>query len=85
MCSAALAACDAGSTGPGADAAVDAAAPDAAAWVEPFDARAEGALLSVWGFGEDDVYAVGGQPKAGVAWRFDGTAWAGSPCRTARS
>ncbi len=81
MCSAALAACDADPAGAGveADAAVDVGTPDAATWVEPFDARGEGALLSVWGFGEDDVYAVGGQPEAGVAWRFDGAAWGKLP------
>lgn len=40
-----------------------------------FDATDLGALLSVWGPTDDEVWAVGGQPEDGVIWRFDGTAW----------
>lgn len=36
----------------------------------------EGALMSVWGFAPNQVYAVGGQPDRGAAWRFDGNSWA---------
>lgn len=56
----------------------DADVPDAAvvAWTQAFDAAGEGALLSVWGPDDTHVYAVGGQPDAGVAWRYDGAAWA---------
>jgi len=34
-----------------------------------------GALLSVWGPSPSEVYAVGGNPEAGVMVRFDGAAW----------
>ena len=40
-----------------------------------FDATDEGAFLSVWGPREDEIWAVGGQPDAGVVWRFDGADW----------
>lgn len=46
-------------------------------WTAPAagpDARL-GLCMSVWGPGPDTLYAVGGQPQAGAAWRFDGTAW----------
>lgn len=41
-----------------------------------FDATDTGALLSVWGPSADELWAVGGQPDAGVIWRFDGSEWA---------
>lgn len=44
-------------------------------WQDAFDASAQGAFLSVWGTGPCDVYTVGGQPGAGVMFRFDGAAW----------
>jgi len=34
-----------------------------------------GAFLSVWGPAADEVYAVGGNPAAGVIRRFDGAEW----------
>lgn len=40
-----------------------------------FDATELGALLSVWGPTDNEIWAVGGQPDAGVIWRFDGSAW----------
>lgn len=54
----------------------DAAAPDAGAWVAPVAVGEAGALLSVFGTGPDEILAVGGQPEAGAAFRFDGASWA---------
>ncbi len=54
----------------------DAEVPAPAAWAAAFEAEDQGAFLSVWGSGPDSIYTVGGQPEAGVAWRFDGAAWA---------
>jgi hypothetical protein len=51
----------------------------APAWQPAFDPGAAGALLSVWGPDERSVWAVGGQPDAGAAFRFDGRAWAPVP------
>ena len=48
----------------------------APAWGAAFDAQDEGAFLSVFGPEPQRIFAVGGQPDAGVAWRYDG-AWAG--------
>jgi hypothetical protein len=48
---------------------------DAGAWTAPLEVGDAGALLSVFGTLPDEILAVGGQPEAGVAWRFDGVAW----------
>lgn len=52
----------------------DAAVPET--WGPAFDPADQGALLSVFGEAPDDIWTVGGQPEAGVAWHFDGQAWA---------
>jgi hypothetical protein len=49
-------------------------------WHTVLDVDAEdGALMSVWGASEDDVYAVGGQrdddSSTGVVYHFDGSDW----------
>ena len=44
-------------------------------WQPAAEIGGDGALLSVWGTGPCDVYTVGGQPDAGVAYHFDGTDW----------
>lgn len=44
-------------------------------WQEAFDASDQGAMMSVWGPGTNDVYVVGGQPGEGVAWHWDGENW----------
>lgn len=78
-------ACDDGDgDAPGADGGVlDSGAGGADAAVrtfeEPFDATDEGAFLSVWGRMTGDVWAVGGQPEAGVAWRRTGEDWSRLP------
>lgn len=51
----------------------------AADWQPAFDAASSGAFLSVWGRDLCEVYAVGGQPEVGVAFRFDGAAWSRVP------
>jgi hypothetical protein len=49
---------------------------DATAWESPLDASSIGWLLSTWGPGDGTRWAVGGSPDAGVAYHFDGEAWA---------
>ncbi|MCB9566493.1 MAG: hypothetical protein H6710_04645 [Myxococcales bacterium] len=45
-------------------------------WERSLEVGAEvGAFLSVWGPSPDEVYAVGGNPEAGVIYRFDGASW----------
>ena len=44
-------------------------------WRTAFPTDNTGALLSVWGAAENDVWSVGGQPDAGVVWHFDGNEW----------
>ncbi len=53
----------------------DAATPPPANWEAAFDPGAAGALLSVWGTGPTDVWAVGGQPDHGVAWHRGADGW----------
>lgn len=50
-----------------------------AEWTPAFDATDTGWLLSTWGSGAGDVWAVGGAPDAGVAMHYDGSAWAERP------
>lgn len=46
-------------------------------WETSLDLDADvGALLSIWGSTPSQVYAVGGNPDAGVIYRFDGAEWA---------
>lgn len=49
--------------------------PDTVEWNESFDASQIGWFMNVWGPAENDLYAVGGSPSAGVIMRFDGAAW----------
>lgn len=52
------------------------APPDVApTWSVAFDAGAVGWLMNVWGPSPDALYAVGGRPAEGVAYRYDGRAW----------
>ena len=44
-------------------------------WREAFDAENVGWLLSTWGTGQNDRYAVGGELASGVIMHFDGDAW----------
>ena len=44
-------------------------------WQTGLDDLNSGALMSVWGPSEDEVYAVGGQPDEGSLYRFDGQDW----------
>lgn len=46
-----------------------------AVWSPAFDATDVGVLMSVWGPSSQDVWAVGGQLDAGVAWRKQGGTW----------
>lgn len=66
-----LAGCDDAPVNPEADQGVT---PEV--WGQAFDATAEGAFLSVFGPGPDDIWTVGGQPEQGAVWHFDGTTWA---------
>ncbi|MBX3263404.1 MAG: hypothetical protein KF782_27275 [Labilithrix sp.] len=74
----ALGACDDGAVAPPGDAgAPDAVAEAGAAW-RPVLSDLEGALLSVWGSSERDVWAVGGALGNGfdaLVVRFDGATW----------
>lgn len=49
--------------------------PEPQVWAEAFPVGDRGALLSVWGRGGAEIWTVGGQPDAGLAFRFDGTEW----------
>lgn len=54
--------------------------PDPPEWTIGLDVDdSVGAMLSVWGPRLEEVYAVGGNPEAGVLVRFDGAAWAFEP------
>ena len=44
-------------------------------WETAFEPGSEGALLCAWGTGPENIWAVGGQPDAGIAWHFDGASW----------
>ena len=44
-------------------------------WQTAFEPGDSGALLCAWGTGPDHVWAVGGQPDAGVIWYHDGEMW----------
>jgi hypothetical protein len=62
-----LAACDGGG-------GVD-EGPGPLAWSAAADDWADGALLSVWAGGPDDVWIAGGEAGRGVVLHFDGAAW----------
>lgn len=50
-------------------------APTPISWRTTFDATDQGALMSVWGTSGQDVWAVGGQLDAGVAWHYNAQEW----------
>jgi len=49
--------------------------PDEVEWTPAFDAQPLGWFLSVWGPADNDLYAVGGEPDAGLMMNFDGSEW----------
>jgi hypothetical protein len=44
-------------------------------WIEDFEAENLGWFLSVYGSSDDDIYAAGGSPEAGILMHFDGQDW----------
>jgi hypothetical protein len=53
----------------------DGSSPESPTWETAFDVEDAGWLLSVWGTGADDVWAVGGTEDEGAAFHHDGDDW----------
>lgn len=64
-----------GDDGEGAPTA-DAGVAEGFTWTEGVSDAAEGTFMSVWGAGPEDVWAVGGQPEAGVIFHRGPEGWA---------